>query len=327
MLPDFRNFAVILRIAVLAMALHLIPVGLVIWPDEPIALRTLLVGDVMYVSVLLSAIFVLYLASPRLVSLPYRLGCFIIILLVMVITSGWFAIYWSGWQDAVVELLHANLVAIAVSLFLLWYFNWRYRVLSPALPEARLIALQARIRPHFLFNSLNTVLGLIRSEPRRAEAILENLADLFRALMSESSTLVPLAKELELAKAYAEIEMVRLGKRLSVDWQCQGAPMDAMVPPLMLQPLLENAVYHGIEPATAGGTVSVTIFLKGEELNLVVRNPCQTQQERRSGNRIALNNIRERLDLHFDAEAAMRTYEAGEEFVVQIRMPYRRVGN
>jgi len=178
-----------------------------------------------------------------------------------------------------------------------------------------------------LFNSLNTVLGLMRSEPRRAETVLENLSELFRASMAEASALAPLAKELELARSYAEIEAVRLGGRLTVDWQCQNAPLDALVPPLILQPLLENAVYHGIEPAAGGGTVSVTIFVRGDQLNLVVRNPVHHLRERRSGNRMALENIRERLDLHFDAEAALRAYESGDEFVVQIRMPYRRAAS
>lgn len=325
-LPDFRNLGVMLRIMVAAEGLrfasaYLAGGGVIEAYARAMASRSL------FEPILLIVLLVLFLMSRFLRTHSYRRGVMLVLLVSIASALSWATIQqWSGQDGILPSTMYVAVSATLATMAILAYFNWRYRALSPALSEARLIALQARIRPHFLFNSLNTVLGLIRSEPRRAEAILENLADLFRALMSESSTLVPLAKELELAKAYAEIEMVRLGKRLSVDWQCQGAPMDAMVPPLMLQPLLENAVYHGIEPVTAGGTVSVTVFLKGEELNLVVRNPCRAQQERRSGNRIALNNIRERLDLHFDAEATMRTYEAGEEFVVQIRMPYRRAG-
>ncbi|TCJ14771.1 hypothetical protein EZJ19_09320 [Parasulfuritortus cantonensis] len=99
--------------------------------------------------------------------------------------------------------------------------------------------------------------------------------------------------------------------------------MDALVPPLIVQPLLENAVYHGVEPCESGGEVNVAIFLRGDQLNLVMRNPCAAQSRRQGGNRMALNNIRERLDLHFDAEAEMSAYRSGGEFVVQIRMPYR----
>ena len=185
------------------------------------------------------------------------------------------------------------------------------------------MALQSRIRPHFLFNSLNTVLGLMRSEPQLAETVLENLAELYRALLSESGVLSRLEREIALARAYTEIEVTRLGSRLTVNWQCQGVPFDALVPPFVLQPLLENAVYHGVEPSEAGGVVNVTIFLKGDQLNLVVRNPCESPSHRQSGNRMALTNIRERLALHFDAEAEMSAYEAGGEFVVQIRMPYK----
>jgi len=110
-----------------------------------------------------------------------------------------------------------------------------------------------------------------------------------------------------------------------VNWQYQGAPLDALVPPLIIQPLLENAVYPGVEPSESGGAVNVTIFMKGEQVNLVVRNPCDSPAQRRSGNRMALDNIRERLALHFDAEAEMSAYEAGGEFVVQIRIPYKHV--
>jgi two-component system sensor histidine kinase AlgZ len=252
------------------------------------------------------------------------MSCLVIALLAVLSGVGWNALH----LDRMPMLggdgdIRVAAMALVLSAAVLFYFNWRYRVLSPALSEARLFALQARIRPHFLFNSLNTVLGLIRAEPRQAETVLENLSELFRALMSESQILVPLAKEIALAKAYLEVEAIRLGGRLSVNWQCQSAPQDALVPPLMLQPLLENAVYHGIEPAEAGGEVNVTIFAKDKHIHLVVRNPVCPGRERRSGNRMALNNIRERLDLHFDADASMRYYEAGDEFVVQIRMPYK----
>lgn len=323
-LPDFRNLGVMLRVLLVAEGLRLLAAYLE-GGDLAGVYGQVMANSGLFEPVLLIVMLALFLLSRLLLARPYHQGVLLVLVVSVSSTIGWVTILrWGGQGAGLPGNTYIVVSVILLTMAIVAYFNWRYRVLSPALSEARLIALQARIRPHFLFNSLNTVLGLIRTEPKRAETILENLADLFRALMSEPSNLVPLAKELELARAYAEIEMARLGKRLVVDWQCQGAPDDAMVPPLILQPLLENAVYHGVEPAASGGTVSVTVFLKGQELNLVVRNPCQAHRERRSGNRIALNNIRERLDLHFDAEAAMRTYEAGEEFVVQIRMPYRR---
>jgi two-component system sensor histidine kinase AlgZ len=219
--------------------------------------------------------------------------------------------------------LRTGSLALLSAGFVLAYFNWRHRALSPALPEARLIALQARIRPHFLFNSLNAVMGLIRDDPRRAEMVLENLSDLYRALMAESGSLVPLAKELELAKAYAEIEVIRLGERLRVEWRCDETAMDARVPPLILQPLVENAVYHGIEPSPEGGQVLVSTTRRGDEVTLMVRNTCTRAENGRSGNHMALDNIRERLDLHFDAEARMSAYRTDDEYVVQITLPFR----
>jgi len=322
-LPDFRNLAAVLRIAALAEILHVLALALIEEGGGRGVREGLLAGNAIFESVLLSSILLFYLLAPQFNKLSYRAGCVVISSTVVLLTLLWSAPYLPRWQDDIAALFFHSLNAVLISSAILWYFNWRYYVLSPALTEARLMALQARIRPHFLFNSLNTVLGLMRTEPGRAETVLENLAELFRALMSESGKLVPLDKELELARSYAEVEVVRLGDRLTMDWQCQNAPLDALVPPLILQPLLENAVYHGIEPAQAGGKVSVTIFAKGDQLNLVVRNPCLKAKGQRAGNRMALNNIRERLDLHFDAEASLRAYEAGDEYVVQLRLPYK----
>lgn len=221
------------------------------------------------------------------------------------------------------QLLHTALLAGAACGALLLYFNWRHRRLSPALPEARLQALQARIRPHFLFNSLNTVLGLMRGDPRRAEMVLENLAELFRTLMGDNRELSPLGRELELARAYVQVEEVRLGNRLRMAWKVDPAAEPALVPPLILQPLLENAIYHGVEPDPAGGDIRVDIFLLDGRVNIVVRNPVQRTTSHRAGNRMALSNIRERLALHFDAEARLTAHVAGGEFFVQIVMPWK----
>lgn len=319
-LPDFTNMGVLLRTAVIVEGTRLLVVLTTSGGSLGNAVLDSLVGGGMYECVLLSTLFVLFAFSSRINRLTYKLGSFAIVLATQSITMVWHVLFgatgdFRWWQEGA--------LAILLPVLVLWYFNWRYHALSPALSEARLMALQARIRPHFLFNSLNTVLSLIRGEPKRAEAVLENLAELYRALLSEVGALVPLARELELAHGYAEIEAIRLGERLRVQWQCQDAALDALVPPLILQPLLENAVYHGVEPSESGGEVSVAIFLKGDQLNLVVRNTCDFPPRRQGGNRMALANIRERLTLHFDAEGQMSAYKAGGEFVVQIRMPYR----
>ncbi len=211
---------------------------------------------------------------------------------------------------------------------LIAYFSLRARALSPAIAESRLQALQARIRPHFLFNSINAVLSLIRSDPKQAETALVDMADLFRVLMRDNRELVPLADEIELCRQYLALEKLRLTDRLNVEWHLKSMPGDALVPPLVLQPLLENAVYHGIEPSSAAGVVSINIFYKGGEVHAILRNPYRADGGRHhAGNKMALANIRERLRLHFDAEGALESRVRDAIYEVHIRMPYRSTGS
>ena len=218
----------------------------------------------------------------------------------------------------------ALLWGVAAAAMVLSYFRLRGRAYSPALAEARLMALTARIRPHFLFNSLNAVLGVIRTEPRRAEAALEELSDLFRVLMQDHRDLTTLGDEMALCRQYLDLERLRLGERLVVKWHVADCPEDALVPPLMLQPLLENAVYHGIEPAEAPGEISISIARHGDEIVAELRNPCHGQRSPHAGNRMALDNIRERLMLFFDLEARLDAGVSDNEYRVRIRLPYRR---
>ena len=207
---------------------------------------------------------------------------------------------------------------------LLVYFRLRAKALSPAIAESRLQALQARIRPHFLFNSINAVLSLVRSDPKRAETALLDMADLFRVLMRDNRELVPIADEIELCRQYLELEKLRLSDRLTVEWHLNNMPADALVPPLVLQPLLENAVYHGIEPSSAPGVVSINIFCKGGDVHAILRNPYQSEGGRHhAGNKMALGNIRERLQLHFDAEGTLESRVRESTYEVHLRMPYR----
>ena len=185
-------------------------------------------------------------------------------------------------------------------------------------------ALQARIRPHFLFNSINAVLSLIRQEPKRAETALEDMAELFRVLMADNRELAPLAREVELCRQYLRLEQLRLGERLQVEWHIDNMPADALIPPLVLQPLLENAVYHGIEPRTAPGIVSINIYASRDEVHAVLRNPYSQIDDHHLGNNMALGNIRERLQLHFDAEASLTPRVTEDAYQIHIRMPYRK---
>ena len=225
-------------------------------------------------------------------------------------------------DHATVTLVQPVFLALFVTGVLLAYFDLRARALAPAIAEARIQALQARIRPHFLYNSINAVLSLIRSEPRRAERALEDMADLFRVLMADNRTLVPIAQEVELARQYLAIEAIRLGDRLKVTWRIDGLPGDALVPPLLLQPLVENAVYHGIEPTEAGGEIEIEGAMQGGQVVISLRNPFPGGGRHSTGNRMAIVNIRERLQLHFDAEASMRSEVKDGTYKVTLRMPY-----
>jgi two-component system sensor histidine kinase AlgZ len=201
--------------------------------------------------------------------------------------------------------------------------EWRRNVEREA--RSRVEALQARIRPHFLYNSMNTIAALTRSDPERAETAVEDLADLFRFNLQEQRAEVTLAEELEVARTYERIERLRLGARLAVEWRVEGVPPGTPVPTLLIQPLLENAIYHGIERLPGGGTVLVEIRGSGHRIDLSVSNPraADGAAPGRTGNRIAVANIRERLALAYPGEASLDAGDDGDRFVVRVRLPLR----
>jgi two-component system, LytTR family, sensor histidine kinase AlgZ len=221
------------------------------------------------------------------------------------------------------QLRNLAVCAIAVGLALRYFYvshQWQANVVAEA--QSRVRALQARIRPHFLFNSMNTIASLTRSNPQAAEQAIADLSDLFRASLREHRERIPLAHEIEIARAYERVERLRLGDRLQVDWQVDGLPMDATVPALILQPLLENAVYHGIEPLDKGGTIRVSGRRDGKSAVLTIDNPVSPRVVgRRPGHRIGLDNVRQRFELMFHGEAEVEVIEAPERFVVTLRFP------
>jgi two-component system sensor histidine kinase AlgZ len=205
------------------------------------------------------------------------------------------------------------------------YFELRTKAFSPALSEARLQALQARIRPHFLFNSLNAVLSLIRSEPARAEATLEDLADLFRVLLRDARTMTTLEDELRLCRQYLSIEKIRLGDRLQMRWERTDVPdrilRQAQIPSLLLQPLVENAVHYGVEPASQPSLIQIHVGRTLDRIEVSIVNPYHDGIES-TGNQMALANIRERLALVYDVEAQITTMVARGHFEVRVKIPY-----
>ncbi len=317
-LPDLRNLGVLLRTLLLVNLLALLTA--LVQEPAPVRLFEAFLALAARVELPLFVIVLLYFAAaPMLVRLPWAAGVGVIAGVTALVVALLFPLLAMP-GDALWRWLAWALGALGATLA---YFDHRTRRLTPALAEARLMALTARIRPHFLFNALNGVLGTIRSDPRRAERALEELAELFRALMREQHGLVSLADELDLCRRYLDIESLRLGDRLVVDWEVDDVE-DARVPPLILQPLIENAIYHGVEHVAHASRIGVRIAQRGDELRIEVDNPLADAGEVRVGNRIALDNIRERLQLFFDLEASLEVGPRGGRFHVVIRLPYRR---
>ncbi|MEO5696856.1 MAG: sensor histidine kinase [Burkholderiaceae bacterium] len=202
-------------------------------------------------------------------------------------------------------------------------FHWlqmRAQAALPADTTARLAELQSRIRPHFLFNTLNTALALVRIDPARTEGLLEDLAELFRVAISDGAESVTLAEEVELARRYLAIEQTRFGARLRVTWDLDPGAAGARVPPLLLQPLVENAVRHGVEPSLDGGEIRVRTRVKlGRALISIVNSVPDAASQ--PGNGIALRNVRERLRLMHDVAAQFDATREGDVFRVQIVVP------
>lgn len=319
-LPDFRNLGLVLRLVLLVNGAALIAVLLRgAWPHGLGMEITEMAARVE--PPLMFGLLFLYAAQPVLENLEYRRGAALVVVAAVAcgLASNAFMLpmgeSWSWWPG-----LWGGLLALAI----LHYLDLRNRALSPALAEARLLALTARIRPHFLFNSLNAVLGILRADPRRAEQALEELAELFRALMKENRDLVRLGEEIGLSRQYLDLERLRLGERLIVRWDMETCPPDALVPPLMLQPLLENAVRHGIEPAAEPGEILIRFARRGEEVLIELANPWHGPGESPGGNRMALDNVRERLMLFFDLEARLETVVRDGQYRVSITLPYRK---
>jgi two-component system sensor histidine kinase AlgZ len=222
-------------------------------------------------------------------------------------------------------LRNEGICLIGAALLLRYFFvahQWRRHVRAEA--RSRIEALQARIRPHFLFNSMNTIAALTRSDPQRAEEAVEDLADLFRATLRDSQSALRLKEELELTRIYQRIEELRLGERLQVRWDVAALPMRAFVPGLTVQPLLENAIYHGIEPLDRGGTVTVSGRVTDGNIEIAVTNPVSPKRntEDRPGNRLALDNIRQRLELAYGDKGSLEVTAEPEQYCVTIRFPY-----
>lgn len=334
-IPDFcaprMVFAVVLLAELLALTLTLAR------PEA--AFLTELAGISMFLQWLgLTSAALLCYARPRLARLTVpksSLAVFALLLLNTALISALALWFGSGLTfDAPPTtqwpfLVRNSGICVIVTALLLRYFfvthQWQKHLRAEA--RSRIEALQARIRPHFLFNSMNTIAALTRSDPARAEEAVEDLADLFRATLRDSHSPLRLKEELELTRIYQRIEALRLGERLKVTWNVAELPMRAFVPGLTIQPLLENAIYHGIEPLESGGTVTVTGRVADGEIEIVVANPVAAERSagsgnERAGNRLALDNIRQRLALAYGGRGTLAIDQRPDEYRVTVRFPF-----
>lgn len=339
--PDFGSFGMTIQFLFLA---ELIAVIITIGRNAEFndrALHDLSLLSVFAVAIALCSIVVLKLASPLFRSTTTAVGSLLAILLLLLVTAvGTDAMLyllhrlelienrWPPWRESLMirSLLIAGIVgALGLRSLIMKY---RAELDAKSKQESKLQALQSRIRPHFLFNSLNSVASLTRSDPARAEAVLHDLADLFRVLLADARKLVPISAEREISRQYLEIEKIRLGERLQIKWNVSNIPRSAQMPALTLQPLLENAIYHGIEPRFAGGTIKIEMWTEGEMLNIMISNPLPDvpKAPRSKGNRLAQDNIRQRLAGQFGDAASMQVIEEGGQYHVKVKMPIVRGG-
>lgn len=256
---------------------------------------------------------------------------FMVVMLVTVVvglTSEW--LVGSGadqWQRLGGQLAIAGIITGLVLRY--FYVQQRLRLQEQAELQSRIQALQSRIRPHFLFNSMNIIASLIAVDPDTAETVVEDLSELFRASLNDAGNQVPIAEELDLCERYLRIEGLRLGERLKLEWQIDGTAEGVQIPLLTLQPLLENAIYHGIQPLPEGGTITVVISYAEDRVDVSIENPLPTLQVRREseGNKMALQNIRSRLAVLYEGDASLEAEAHGEYFVTRLSFPKMPMGS
>lgn len=333
-LPDFCSAQVLFAVMVVAELLVL--VILIAPSDETRPLLPRLTTTSLFVQwlALLCAVFLCKL-RPQLEKLKPWVGVACAYGLMLVVTAlGSVLVFWidqalnlglSLPAEFGVRFVWRNLLLCAlIGAALLRYFyvfeQWRGRIRAEA--KARFDALQARIRPHFLFNSMNTIASLIPLRPNEAESAIENLADLFRAALGNDAAQSTLGEELDLVRRYLDIEKLRLGERLHVDWDVASLPPSQPVPALLLQPLIENAVYHGVQQLPEGGTIIIRGVRAVDRLEIVIHNPRPAEYARLGGRHgMALANTRARIEYHFGRRGSLDVDAGPDYFACTVKLP------
>jgi two-component system, LytTR family, sensor histidine kinase AlgZ len=269
---------------------------------------------------------------PLLQRLPGRtsyVGAWMLIVLVVLVASTA-----ARWFDGSLEmrLIKASMgvfvrdnvvIAALLGAAMLRYFyvlaQWQARL--AAVTRAQVEALQARIRPHFLFNSMNTVAALIHVDPAAAERTVEDLSELFRAALGQHDTADgTLGEELALIERYLAIEQLRFGVRLRVQRELDHLPPDFPLPRLLLQPLVENAIRHGIQPLREGGEVTLRGHRDGDGVLIEIINPLPASPSS-PGNGHGLDSVRQRIAYRYGPRAQVQAGAQGDRFIVQLQLP------
>ena len=334
-LPSFSDvpmvFAVVVIAELLAFILTLVSPGVLQNPWANLGLISVFMQWIALTSAAL-----LCMSRSLLAQLGNTVAALVSYLLVLLVTAiiseiaFWLMIESTLFPDVSVQqhavfllrnLVISTVIAAVVLRYLYVQFQWRQQLKAEA--RARIQALQARIRPHFLFNIMNTIAALTRTAPELAESAIEDLSDLFRASLSSSHEQSTFADELTLAQRYLNIEVLRLGERLTVHWDVGRIPPGVSIPPLTLQPLLENAIYHGIERLPEGGSIEVAGDCQQHRVEITIRNPVPDNGAgvEHEGNRIAQENIRQRLQIAFRGRAGLVTSLGDGVYTVTLRFP------
>ncbi len=228
-----------------------------------------------------------------------------------------------SWTTIGGQLVISGIIAGAVLRY--FYVQEQLRAQEQSELQSRIQALQSRIRPHFLFNSMNIIASLIATDPDTAETVVEDLSELFRASLNDAGNQVQLKDELDLCERYVRIEALRLGDRLQMDWNIETPPTSVKIPLLTLQPLLENAIYHGIQPLPDGGTISLKLWFETDTVNVRIENPLPPPGGRglSAGNKMAIANIRSRLQVLFGNRAMLTSGVEEDRYVTALRYPMK----
>lgn len=335
-LPDFCRIPMVFGVLLTA---QLLAIALSLASPEPLTQFWERLGPLsLFIQVIaLTSSALLCILRPLLGRLDDRLSAAVAWILLLIVTA---LLCWTTFRlvpPGIERLLPADglaglmvrslgLCAIVAALLLRYlylHYLWRRQVEAEA--DARFQKLQARIRPHFLFNSINTIANLTHTSPRLAEELLQDLADLFRAALAKGGERTTLEAELELSRRYLHIEKQRLGERMEIVWDLEDLPGEAALPPLILQPLVENAVYHGIQPARRPGVVRITGRYRRGQVNLSVRNSLPEDPERdrhHGGNRMAMDNVRQRLTAMYPGVARVIDSRIEGDYQVRLVFPY-----